>query len=432
MPPPTTTAVVLFATALWLLMATAALDQDHAAALPKPGQNPTPPVGLLFDSFNTVGTGPSSLSDRRRLQVGDLPLDLVIYVQPGNTTGGIPSPQQMVVRAIKANGGYATALDTGQFLGDTVTTEELLHHVICAIGVNPPIVASARQRNMTTDKDLWSLLEFNTPRAEFYRVGNAVNGIMEATFEGMFINALGNGYTMQLMSRRKNEFPTYFKESQPFNVVLGPVDRLALYTAEGTATGGLPFRPQPTLAIVDRGNNICVWDQTTTIRVELMYSPTRAQDGKVGELLSTYGAVDYNHTVYNGQATFLGLNFDVAGYPYKLKYTANGPTGQVTTESINITVRVSLQEGLCSCAVVQLCSCAVVQLCSCAVVWKTRIIFSCLYCFVCFCFVVCCMCCCTGGGWSRGLFGSRQRRVGHTRWDSISSATLFVSQRCGC
>ena len=137
-------------------------------------------------------------------------------------------------------------------------------------------------------------------------------------------------------------------ESAPFNVVLGPVHRLSLYIQEGTATGGLPFRPQPQLAIVDRGNNICVWDQQTTIRVDLLYSPTRCENNecRTGQLVSTFGASDFNHTVYNGRATFLGLNFDVSGYPYKLRYTANGPTGVVTTESINITVGVGVAQEL--------------------------------------------------------------------------------------
>ena len=62
--------------------------------------------------------------------------------------------------------------------------------------------------------------------------------------------------------------------------------------------------------------------------------------------MSTFGASDFNHTVYNGRATFLGLNFDVSGYPYRLKYTAHGPTGVVTTESINITVGVGVAESL--------------------------------------------------------------------------------------
>ena len=312
-----------------------------------PGENPIVTSFPLFDSSN-IPSHTTHSNGRRLSGAGDLPLNLVVFIQPGNATGGIPSTQQVVIRAIKSNGQFSRAGDTGMFLGEPKSAKQLLNHMICAIGINPPIVATLRQRNMTSDLDLWSLIEFDTPKAHFYHVGGETNGILEATFEGVFINELGNGYTLQLISRTAANFPTYFVESAPFNVVLGPVHRLSLYIQEGTATGGLPFRPQPQLAIVDRGNNICVWDQQTTIRVDLLYSPTRCENNecRTGQLVSTFGASDFNHTVYNGRATFLGLNFDVSGYPYKLRYTANGPTGVVTTESINITVGVGVAQEL--------------------------------------------------------------------------------------
>ena len=321
--------LLLLCTSLSLVAAGA--DSEYEIH-PRAGQNPIVPSYPLFDP----GTIPSHHQGGRRLSgYGDLPIDIIVFVQHGNSTGGVPSTTQTIIRAIKSNGQFSRAQDVGSFLGETRTAEELLNHVICAIGVNPPIVASGRQRNMTSDVDLWSLLVFDTPHAQFYTINNEPNGILEATFEGVFINELGSGFTFQYIARMSptmNNFPTYFVESSPFNVVLGPVHRLSLFIPEGTATGGLPFRPQPSLAIVDRGNNICLWDQYTTVRVELLYGP--------GQLQSAFGSADYNHTVYNGRATFLGLNFDTAGYPYKLRYVANSPIGEVSIESINITVGV--------------------------------------------------------------------------------------------
>jgi hypothetical protein len=341
--------IIIILTILSLKHAHAEYKRDHHNHLnpenhinPKPGEQPLVANGNFLDSTQFIQS--KNQNHGRRLNLDNLPVDIVIFQQPGNSTGGLPSAQQTIIRAVNQNGDWARAQDSGSFLGERRTTEQLLHHVICAIGINPSIVASARQRNMTTDEDLWSNIQFDTPKALFYKVNNEVNGIMEATFEGVFINELGNGYTFQYISRMSpsmNNFPTYFTESKDFNIILGPVHRLSLYTPEGTATGGLPFRPQPTLAIVDRGNNICVWDQTTTVRVELLYSPEEHPDHEsVGSLQSDYGAADFNHTVYRGRATFLGLNFDVAGYPYKLRYTANGPTGVVTVDSINLTVGV--------------------------------------------------------------------------------------------
>lgn len=274
----------------------------------------------------------------RRLNRG-LPVDLVVYRQPGNTTGGVPPSVQPVLRAVDQNGNFIRGTDSGIFLGRTRTAASLLVYAIATIDTNPAVYASARHRNMTTGEDLWSKIEFGTPRAYFYTIPrDNPSGILEAKYEGLFINELGNGFTFRFLSMDATGFPSYQTVSEPINVVLGPIYRLSLHIPEGTITGGVPFRPQPTLALVDRGDNIIAWDQKTSVRVELLYGP--------GTLSSTAGAADFNHTVYNGKAKFIGLNLDVASTvqdsgwrPYKLRYTAHGIDGRVyTADSINLTV----------------------------------------------------------------------------------------------
>ena len=49
---------------------------------------------------------------------------------------------------------------------------------------------------------------------------------------------------------------------------------------------------------------------------------------------------DFNHTVVNGRATFLGLYFDKAGYPYKLRYYTDANVFPNFVDSINLTVGV--------------------------------------------------------------------------------------------
>merc|ERR1711871_64815 len=108
------------------------------------------------------------------------------------------------------------------------------------------------------------------PEAYFYV---EPSGIIQANFSGVYINEIASGYTLHFITYDKNDVATYQQESEKFDVTLGPLYKILIMIPSGTMTGGLPFRPNPKLATVDRGNNVQIHDQTSTFRVELLYGP---------------------------------------------------------------------------------------------------------------------------------------------------------------
>lgn len=90
--------------------------------------------------------------------------------------------------------------------------------------------------------------------------------------------------------------------------------KLAFVDYPGTATGGVPFNPQPLIAVVDRGSNIIrTWNEGY-VTAAIGISP----DGAV--LMPPSGLTV---PIAKGLATFLSLYIDLAGFPYTLTFTTN-------------------------------------------------------------------------------------------------------------
>jgi hypothetical protein len=253
-----------------------------------------------------------------------IPYDLIVYQQPGSTTGGEPCSPQPVIRAKDATGNWVVNGSKGLYRGYVRTSNDLLTRVATVINKNPVGIARVYQRNKTTQETR----SIRMPDAFFYV---APDGIIQANFSGVYINEIGMGYTLHFITYDAIGKATYQRESEKFNVNLGPLYKISIIQPSGTMTGGMPFRPNPKLATVDRGNNVQIHDQTTSFRVEMIYGPG---------LLSTSVKGDYNHTVVNGVASFLGLNFNKKGYPYKLRYFTDAPIFPNFVDSINLTVGV--------------------------------------------------------------------------------------------
>ncbi len=257
-------------------------------------------------------------------QTSSIPYDLVVHRQPGSTTGGESFSPQPIIRAVDSNGNQVVSGAVGLYRGYYRTSDDLLTYVIAVINKNPIGIARLWQRNETTQEKIIT----NMPRANFHV---SPDGFLQATFSGLYIDDLADGFSLHFISYDKNSIGTYQLESARFNVRLGPMYKIARVIPAGTATGGLPFRPNPVLATTDRGTNVIIQDQTTTFRVEQLYGPGTLLSGVKG---------DFNHTVVNGRASFLGLNFDKKGYPYKLRYWTDAPVYPNWVDSINLTVGV--------------------------------------------------------------------------------------------
>ncbi|KAG7385097.1 hypothetical protein PHYPSEUDO_001949 [Phytophthora pseudosyringae] len=147
--------------------------------------------------------------------------------------------------------------------------------------------------------------------AVIYPLGSAFtfeNGI--ARCSGLYVNEANVGFTLV--------FSSYYHgvraETSSFDVVVGPRYRLAILADISTAYGGTPFLPQPTAGVVDRGGNLVTAITEGSVRIVIEVNP-------VGGVLQP--AAYLNVSIVGGIARFRGAFIDVAGSPYKLRYTTD-------------------------------------------------------------------------------------------------------------
>ena len=198
---------------------------------------------------------------------------LLITTQPQNAFAGEVFTISPIIKVTDDDGILLDTLNTGA--------------VKAYLGVNPTGFASLQ------------------PSSNEFAI---VNGI--ATCTGLYINQVGSGFTINFVSIAHG----IQIESSTFDVIVGAPYKLAIATNPGTATGGLPFRPQPVLAIQDKGGNVVVTQNSGSVTVSLSENPAGGTLSPASALTVTFGS---------GIATFLGLNIDKAGTPYVLSFVTD-------------------------------------------------------------------------------------------------------------
>ena len=135
-----------------------------------------------------------------------------------------------------------------------------------------------------------------------------VNGV--AQFQGIMIKTAGLGFVLKFIaSTDGNDFAFAF--SNPFDVLVGDAYRLQFSTFIGAAFGGLPFSPNPSIAIVDRGGNTV---DTSGGRVTAILT-TNPYPADVLHTLDSFSAV-FQH----GVASYASLYLNRAGGPYAITF----------------------------------------------------------------------------------------------------------------
>ena len=218
---------------------------------------------------------------------------LVIFQQPGGAFGGANFTQQPIVAALDSHGLLMTGTaDCLAILVRPTGNFESLHQ---------------RYRGTAVAQVMF------------------VNGF--ANFTGLYLNKIGVGYSInfQSISWAVNGF------SSQFNVLLGPPAKLMVTQHPGTATGGLPFRPQPSVSLTDVGGNIITSENHATVSTRLVRSCG-------GNLTSTEPIRAFNRTMVQGSSTFVGLKIDLACNPYQLEFSTGANVAEKTTLSVNFTV----------------------------------------------------------------------------------------------
>ncbi|KAG6962697.1 hypothetical protein JG688_00008480 [Phytophthora aleatoria] len=197
----------------------------------------------------------------------------------------------------------------------TVLVQPLISTAGESLSVQPVLALTDDNGNiLTTENDGTVIVSIGNNPSRFagiYPLASAFtfeNGI--ARCSGLYINEANVGFTLV--------FSSYYHgvrtETSSFDVVVGPRYRLAILADISTAYGGTPFLPQPTAGVVDKGGNVVAAVTESSVRIEIEVNP-------VGGVLQP--AALLNVSIVGGIARFRGAFIDVAGSPYKLRYTTD-------------------------------------------------------------------------------------------------------------
>ena len=152
------------------------------------------------------------------------------------------------------------------------------------------------------------------------------NGI--ATFSGCSIDAIGTAYRLIASSA-----PAYISSTtSPFNVTVGSPVKLVFVTQPSSTTANTAFPTNPTVAIVDAGNNVVTTGISATIALAIGTNPAS------GTLACTSGL---QVATVNGVATFTGCTINNQGNGYTLTatpITVNPVTSLTSTTSVAFNV----------------------------------------------------------------------------------------------
>lgn len=145
-----------------------------------------------------------------------------------------------------------------------------------------------------------------------------------ANFTGLLVNEAGHGYIIRIIAH------SFMVETAAFNVAVGPAAQVALGKQPGAAYGGTAFAPQPEVRLQDLGGNLVAIHEPINVSVAIVAAP--AGGGRLSG-----GAVMV--AMFKGTAAFRGLAIDVAGHPYRLRFTTTTTSVQKPwVESVNFTV----------------------------------------------------------------------------------------------
>lgn len=129
------------------------------------------------------------------------------------------------------------------------------------------------------------------------------------------IKSQGNNYKLIFKTEDSSGSPIGFVISSFFSVSRGPRFKLHFVNYIGTATGGLPFAPNPAIAITDRGSNTVEDINGETVTAYLSAKPQGFEELHPAENLVA--------EVIDGQAQFSNLYINEAGLGYVISFNAS-------------------------------------------------------------------------------------------------------------
>ncbi|GMH92534.1 hypothetical protein TL16_g12375 [Triparma laevis f. inornata] len=218
------------------------------------------------------------------------PYQISITTYPGSAKGGLPFGVQPVV-----------SLQDKGFNALTSYSRSATVSVAMATDINGAVL-----RGTTT--------------ASFF------NGI--ASFSGLYINEAGGPYKLKFTYSDILDGVTE-RVTFPFTNGIGVAASMTFVdkVAKGTVSGGLAFRNQPKVKVIDAGGNVLIGDSTSTVTISIFDNPSG------GHMLPTS---NLEVKLVKGVATFNNLFIDYAGLAYRLQYSLSGSTVAVQGDKFDV------------------------------------------------------------------------------------------------
>ena len=128
----------------------------------------------------------------------------------------------------------------------------------------------------------------------------------------------GSGYIIEIIGYNENSKPIASIRSSIVTVHVGDVYKLNFFVSIGTAKGGVPFSPNPSIEVVDRGGN----------RVESVRGSIRAY-ASLHSIDILMSKKSFTAPLSLGLAEFDGLYFNTVGFPHMVcfQYKSNTQVG---------------------------------------------------------------------------------------------------------
>jgi len=247
-------------------------------------------------------------------QVTEDPTQLLIQSQPGRGIPGLSLEHTPVVRI-------------GDMLSSTTTWEPSY-----GLKVNCTLCALSSRLNVTEEEwkcapdERW--LELNALSACHYQTPDPLQKLLKGTSSQQVVEGLASFSDLRIDKRGTYKFRftaggLISIDSNPFVVDLGEASRLLILVESAGVYPGRPFETQPTVAIVDDGNNVVETDHDTRINATLWTQSGKDYQG----LVSTHFIAPRHSPGYHnatqltrfGVAIFEGLRIDNVG-AYFIRY----------------------------------------------------------------------------------------------------------------
>ncbi len=248
-------------------------------------------------------------------EVTEDPTQLLMLSQPGRGIPGLNIGQTPVVRISDT---YLSTITWQPNYGLKVNC------TLCALSSK----VNATEEEWTCAPDeRW--LELNALSACHYRTPDPLQQLLKGTSSQQVVEGLASFSDLRIDKRGTYKFRFTAGglipiDSNPFVVGLGEASRLAILVESAGVHPGLPFETQPTVAVVDDGNNVVETDHGTRINATLW---TLSGKDYRGLVFTHFVAPRHSPGYHNatqltrfGAAIFEGLRIDKVG-TYFIRYS---------------------------------------------------------------------------------------------------------------